>query len=101
MVALLVLMIELHILCLKNKGRPRAAVEALDQIIEKRQRQLSRKEKILGKLEKAEAADFKIVAQACCSSQINVARDHIPASFLFSLAGGDRAEKSFSLSTIC
>ena len=73
-VALLVLMIELHILCLKNKGRPRAAVEALDQIIEKRQRQLSRKEKILGKLEKAEAADLKIVAQACCSSQINVAR---------------------------
>ena len=59
-VALLVLMIELHILCLKNKGRPRAAVEALDQIIEKRQRQLSRKEKILGKLEKAEAADLKL-----------------------------------------
>ena len=56
----MVLMIELHILCLKNMGRPRAAVEALDQIIEKRQRQLSRKEKILGKLEKAEAADLKL-----------------------------------------
>ena len=96
----MVLMIELHILCLKNKGRPRAAVEALDQIIEKRQRQLSRKEKILGKLEKAEAADLKVAAQACRNSKINAARDHIPTSFSFPFAGGDRSEKIDSLSTI-
>jgi hypothetical protein len=59
-----------------------------------------REKKILGKLEKAEAADFKVATQAGRSSKINAARDHIPTSFSFSFAGGDRSQKIDSLSTI-